>query len=143
MTDKEKHGPRWSTVGVVGAGAAVAVALARRRERTAEAGRSYAVVINLPQEKLCPRGEHLTPPLAEVAEHARVTVEPTVEGRGSQVRAVTDEPGFDLRTSLRTAKQLLETGEALHAPPEPSGRGPAARWVTDRFDHLLAAGSTR
>jgi hypothetical protein len=143
MSSNEKHRVRWTALGIAGVGAAGAAALARRPARTVRSGRSYAVVINLPEDKLRPRGEHLTPPLAEIAEHAEVTIEPTVEGRGSQVRAVTHDPGFDLRSSLRTAKQLLETGEALHAPPEPSGRGPAGRWVTERFDNLLASGGAR
>jgi len=106
----------------------------------AEIGRSYGVVINLPREELSSDGGRLSQPLAEVAEHADITVTPTTEGRGTAVLAVSHEPSFDLRGALRSAKQTLETGEILRVPPEPAARGPVATRLTDWSDRMLSSG---
>jgi hypothetical protein len=143
MTSKPKKVLRWSALSAALAGSAGVAALRRRAQRTRSDGDAYAVVVNVPVEKLRPQGAHWTPPLAEIAEHARLSVEPTPEGRGSQVLAISHDPPFDVRAELRAAKQLLETGEVLLAPPEPSGRGQARQRITARFDRLLGAGGQR
>lgn len=116
------------------------VVMARRRGRIAEKGRAYGVVINRPREELCSDGSQLTPPLANLTEHARITVTPTAEGRGSQVLAVTHERSFDVRGALRSAKQIVETGEVLRAPLEPAARGPVGTWLTRYGDRMLSSG---
>jgi hypothetical protein len=143
MTGVAKRVLRWGGLTAAAAGAAGAVAVRRGRAQVRGNGKVYAVTINLPAEKLCPRGEHWTPPLADVAAHAKLTMEPAPDGRGTQVLAVADDPDCDVRGRLRAAKQLLETGEELLAPPEPSGRGPLAQRLTYRIDSVLGAGGRR
>lgn len=130
---------------VVGAGAATAglalVGLQSRKHRSST--RSYAVVVNLDEDKLCPQGEHLTPPLERLAEFAEVRLRRAPNGRGTQVLAVARRSGVDVRARLREAKQLLETGEVLWSDPWPAARDAAAQRTTRWVDQALARGGWR
>ncbi|AVT35036.1 hypothetical protein C6361_33960 [Plantactinospora sp. BC1] len=95
----------------------------------AAGSRSYAVTIDRPPAELAPDGQ-LPEPLAGLGPGVTVTVRPAPGGRGTELVAVLceDEPpplarlsawltGEDrreaVRTALRQAKQLAETGEVL------------------------------
>jgi hypothetical protein len=131
--------------GAAGAAGAVALGAAGylRRRRDDGAKSSYAVVINLPEEKLRPQGAHLTPPLERVAEHADVTLRRPPNGRGTQVLATARRPGVDVRQRLREAKQQLETSEALRVESWPAARGRIGQWLTRRADRKLVRGGWR
>lgn len=72
-------------------------------------------------------------PLRRVAESLEIRVQPAPGDKGfevhARVRADTglageEDPGRVLRTALRDAKQVFETGEILRATPRPHGARP-------------------
>lgn len=130
---------------VVGAGAAAAgLALIGAQSRKRGFGtRSYAVLVNLDEDKLFPRGEHLAPPLERLTEVAEVRLQRPPNGRGTRVLATARRPGVDVRAQLREAKQLLETSEVLWAEPWPAARDAAAQRTTRWVDEALARGGWR
>ncbi|MEN3613458.1 hypothetical protein [Plantactinospora sp. ZYX-F-223] len=97
--------------------------------QAAARSRSYAVTIDRPPAELAPDGQ-LPEPVASLGPGVTVTLRPAPGGRGTELVAVLceDEPlplarlsarllGEDrraaVRTALRQAKQLAETGEVL------------------------------
>ncbi len=96
--------------------------------------RWLAVTVNYPPERL--RGSELPEPVAKLTDQAEVRVQPAPGGRGIELAMRRLEPpagglpglaarlgGADprqqLRTALRDAKSLIETGEVIR-PDEPA-----------------------
>jgi hypothetical protein len=74
-------------------------------------------------------------PLRRIAEALEVRLQPAPGDKGFEVHARVkdgadeavfgdDEPDQALRTALRDAKQIFETGEVLRAVPRPHGKRP-------------------
>lgn len=72
-------------------------------------------------------------PLQRVADALEIRLEPAPGDKGFEVHArvregaafpTDDDPGRTLRTALRDAKQVFETGEVLQATPRPHGERP-------------------
>ncbi|BFM25778.1 hypothetical protein [Microbacterium sp. che218] len=72
-------------------------------------------------------------PLHRVAESLEIRVQPAPGDKGFEVHARVREgselagekdPGAQLRTALRDAKQFFETGEVLRSTPRPHGERP-------------------
>ncbi|KTR07228.1 hypothetical protein [Curtobacterium luteum] len=72
-------------------------------------------------------------PLERVAGSLEIRLEPAPGDKGFEVHARVregadvpgdDDPGKTLRTALRDAKQVFETGEVLQATPRPHGERP-------------------
>ncbi|MGL3200015.1 MULTISPECIES: hypothetical protein [Curtobacterium] len=72
-------------------------------------------------------------PLERVAGSLEIRLEPAPGDKGFEVHARIregadgsgdDDPGKTLRTALRDAKQVFETGEVLQATPRPHGERP-------------------
>jgi hypothetical protein len=114
----------------VAAAAAAGAAAARRRARRANTGgsraggatsapASYVVTVNKPADQLH-TDMGLVEPLALLAKEYEVTVRPGRREALSVVGVRATDPEAKLR--LREAKQLIETGEVLHAEGQPEGR---------------------
>jgi type II secretory pathway pseudopilin PulG len=85
--------------------------------------RWHAVTVNRPAEVVAPGGQ-LPGPLAELGETIEVRLVPAPGDRGTEVHARLAGGGDkqrlrQLRTALRDAKQLVETGEIL-SPDKPA-----------------------
>lgn len=72
-------------------------------------------------------------PLQQVADAFEIRLEPAPGDKGFEVHARVragvdlppdDDPARTLRTALRDAKQVFETGEVLRATPRPHGERP-------------------
>lgn len=142
MTSLTNH-PRSKALllmGAVGAGAAYA---RKRGERLVGRKDLYCVVVNRPADELEPEPGRFAPPLADIARHATLQLHPAQAGRGTSVRAEATEQGVDVRSELRAAKQVLETGEELRVDRSVADRDPTAQRTTDLMDRLLAKGGGR
>jgi hypothetical protein len=128
-------------MGAVGTG----VAYVNKRTNRVIGGRrdAYSVVINRPREELETGLGTYAGPLTSLASHARLDLAAGPGGRGTVVRARTDDANVDVRAELRSAKQLLETGQVLRADAWPANRGPAAQKITGVVDRLLSKGGGR
>lgn len=140
MAKKSTSRARRAGTAAAAAAAGLGAAGYLRRRRNDDAKSSYAVVINLPEDKLRPQGAHLTPPLERVAEHADLRLRRPPNGRGTQVLATAHQPGVDVRQRLREAKQQLEISEALQVEAWPAARGRFSQWLTRRADRKLLRG---
>lgn len=128
-------------MGAVGAGAAY---VSKRTNRVVGGRKdAYSVVINRPRDELETGPGRYAGPLTSLAGHARLDLAAGPGGRGTVVRARTDDSTVDVRAELRSAKQLLETGQVLRADAWPADRGPAAQKITDAVDRLLSKGGGR
>jgi hypothetical protein len=129
---------------VAGVGAGVLVA---RRMTTRQLGggaarvapdRWHTVTVNRPPEEVAPAGR-LPEPLAGLGDTVEVQIRPAPGGRGTELaarprtsapsglrgavaRAAGNDPRPALRTALRQAKQLAETGEVLEPDTPPTSR---------------------
>ncbi|HYN96116.1 MAG TPA: hypothetical protein VES42_19905 [Pilimelia sp.] len=122
-TRRRGHWPTDKQVGAVGAAA------------KDEPPRWYVVTVNMQLDEVMPAGQ-LPEPLAELGDAIEVQVRPAPGDKGTELAArLTDgepsgvggavarltgaDPRQDVRSALRKAKQLLETGEVLsaHSPP--------------------------
>jgi hypothetical protein len=100
------------------------------------------VTVNCPPERLAPGGGGLPEPITKLSGRAEVSVEPAPGGRGTELglRPVTpppaglpglvvrlrgSDPRQELRSALRDAKSLIETGEVIR-PDEPPSTHPTA-----------------
>ncbi|GAA4078078.1 hypothetical protein [Actinomadura miaoliensis] len=123
---------------VVGAG--MAWRRLARRKRARDAGsRWLAVTVNCAPERLSPEPE----PMARIRDIAEVTTRPAPGGRGTELaarlldprsagkirRLTGTDPRLRVRTALRDAKSLVETGEVLlpDAPPTTHPPSPAGK----------------
>lgn len=140
LHSKRNRGKALLVMGAVGAGAAYA---RKRGERLIGRKDVYTVVVNRPAGELEPEPGDFAQPLAAVARHARLELRPAQGGRGTCIRAEASEPGADVRRELRTAKQVLETGEELRVDRTIADRGQKAQKATDLMDRLLAKGGGR
>jgi hypothetical protein len=121
--------------------------LAVRRMTTRQVGdgaarvardRWHTVTINRPREEVAPDGR-LPEPLAALGDAVEVQVRPAPGNRGTELaarprtgapsglgavvaRAAGADPRQDVRTALRQAKQLVETGEVLEPDTPPTTR---------------------
>jgi hypothetical protein len=125
-------------IGAVGAGGLVARrALAGRAGGSGTgADRWHAVTVYRPIDEVAPGGR-LPEPLAALGDRIETRLQPAPGDRGTEVHARlvgsgpdgAEDPGgaespvAQLRTALRTAKQLLETGEVLE-PDRPGTTTP-------------------
>jgi hypothetical protein len=134
------------TVAVAAVAAGVAVGIATRLKARAtgrcpyghEAGRWLVVTVNCPPERL---SGGLPQPLERLRDSVELEVRPAPGGRGTELaarprdgvvagvvgRVRGDDPRQVVRSALRDAKSLIETGEVLRpdAPatrPTPGGR---------------------
>jgi hypothetical protein len=106
-----------------------------RRNAAAEADRWLVVTVNCPPDRLSSEID-FPEPLVQLGESVEITVRPAPGNRGMELAARLREPmptglasvsarlrGGDprqlIRTALREAKSLIETGEVLY-PDEPS-----------------------
>ena len=121
--------------------------LAVRRMTTRQVGdgtarvapdRWHTVTVNRPAEVVAPDGQ-LPEPLAGLGDAVEVQVRPAPGGRGTELaarprtsapsglrgvvaRAAGSDPRQAVRTALRQAKQLAETGEVLEPDKPPTTR---------------------
>ena len=127
-------------VGAVGAG----VAYARSRAPQPLGPKNAAsLVVNRPARELQPEPGVLAEPLRRLAEHATVEFAAAPGGRGTVVRAKSEDPGANVRDELRAAKQVLETGQVVAPDAWPAAREPSAQIVTEFLDRLMAKGGGR
>jgi hypothetical protein len=108
---------------------------ARDRDRDR---RWRAVTIDREPDEVAPGGR-LPQPLADLGDRIETRVRPAPGGRGTELaarlrapapsgaaglaaRARGSDPGQELRSALRQAKQLVEVGEVLAVDPTPHGR---------------------
>jgi hypothetical protein len=118
----------------VGAGVVAVRRVANRQSGNgarAAGDRWHPVTVNRPAEEVAPDG-NLPEPLAALGDAIEVRVRPGPGGRGTELaarlrqgppsglggvaaRAAGRDPRQDLRSALRQARQLLETGEILQA----------------------------
>jgi hypothetical protein len=131
---------------VVLAGVSAGV-LAVRRMTTRQVGdgaarvardRWHTVTVNRPPEEVAPDGR-LPEPLAGLGDAVEVRIRPAPGGRGTELaarprtrtpsglggavaRAAGNDPRQAVRTALRQAKQLAETGEVLEPDTPPTTR---------------------
>ena len=129
---------------LAGVGAGV---LAVRRMTTRQVGdgaarvardRWYTVTVNRPPEEVAPTGR-LPEPLTRLGDAVEVRIRPAPGGRGTELaarprnggpsglggavaRAAGSDPRQAVRTALRQAKQLAETGEVLEPDTPPTSR---------------------
>jgi hypothetical protein len=99
------------------------------------------VTVNCPPEQLAPGGQ-LPAPIAKLSGRAEASVEPAPSGRGTELglrpvipapaglpgllaRLRGSDPRQELRSALRDAKSLIETGEVIR-PDEPPSTHPTA-----------------
>lgn len=135
--------PRMGRTLLVASVAAGTVALRRRRaprtspDRVADADRARwrVVTVNRPPEDVAPDGR-VPEPLGELGDSVEVEIRRAPGDRGTELaarlrageptgpsaavaRITGDDPRQAVRTALREAKQLIETGEVLspHQPP--------------------------
>ncbi|UNX55055.1 hypothetical protein MF406_01855 [Georgenia sp. TF02-10] len=118
--------PRLAPVALAG-GAAAAVAWWRQRRPNRDAvgahGGGLVLTVDRPAAELDP----LPAPLADLGDRVDVELRPAPGGRGTEL-AATPRPGASgvdrdtLRTALREAKQIAETGEVLRLGDPPHGR---------------------
>ncbi len=124
-----------STARMATAAGAGAVAILTRRLVSAGHGRDrrqrwLAVTVNRSPEEIGPV-ESLPEPLRRLSSDIEVRIRPAAGDRGTELLAMpTNErvSAGDLRSALRQAKSLLETGLVLSADSQPSTHpGPAGR----------------
>jgi len=81
------------------------------------------------------------------AHEGRLTLRPAPGGRGTELRVTITgarrprRADRAVRTLLRRAKSVLETGEVVTTMYDPSARGPVAEAVTKRVREALATGA--
>ncbi|MFL6125359.1 hypothetical protein [Actinophytocola sp.] len=127
------------------AGAAAGVTAATRassaRQHRADENRWLAVTVNRPFDEVDPAG--LPAPLVELGDRIETRVRPASGDKGTELAARLREPGpsgvvarvagqdprQDVRSALRAAKSLLETGDVLRPDPPSTHPGPGGRLV--------------
>jgi hypothetical protein len=109
-----------------------------RRSANGALARWHVVTVNRPPGEVAPDGR-LPDPLAELGDLVEVQVRPAPGDRGTELaarlrrpeptgvrsaaaRVSGNDPRQELRTALRHAKQLCETGEVLKADTPPTAR---------------------
>jgi hypothetical protein len=105
-------------------GAFAAQRVVRARSAHTNTDRWLVVTVNCPPERL----NELPEPLRKLGDTVETKVRPAPGGRGSELAARPLQPGAsasDVRSALRDAKSLLETGEVLQ-PDRPSSTKPTA-----------------
>jgi hypothetical protein len=143
------------TAGVVAAASAGAV-LARRLQGRSQAygslgaeprSRWWAVTINRSPDEVLPDGQ-IPEPLARLGDLVEVEVVAAPGSKGTELRArlrspragesalgrlTGQDPRQQVRSALREAKQLIETGEVLRVDPVPHGKRPPtpAGWLVE------------
>ncbi len=100
--------------------------LKRRAARSHAGGHTWVVTVALPADQVLPGGRPPAP-LARFGDAVTVTTRPPADpGKGTELVVTVNRPGKasagDVRSALRQAKQLLETGEILRNDPVPHGR---------------------
>jgi len=111
----------------VGAGAAVAIggrAVVGRKASDRD-DRWLAVTVNCSPEQV----HELPEPLARLRADVEIRIRPATGDKGTEVlaRPIGDVSRADLRTALRQAKSLIETGSVLRPDPPATHPGPAGR----------------
>lgn len=126
---------RGLTATTVAAGVGVAVAVTRKRahRRRDEPGRWLSVTVNTSPERIG-GAQPLPEPLERLADRVEIRIRPAAGDWGTELSARPREsdPGSDalaeVRSALRQAKSIIETGEVLQADARPSAHpGPAGR----------------
>jgi hypothetical protein len=129
---------RTLVVAAVAAAGAVAIRQSTSRSRNGTESRWHAVTVNRPPEVVAPEGRP-PEPLARLGDRVEVRTRPAPGDRGTELlvrlrgaepsglrgaaaRIAGQDPRQELRSALRQAKQLLETGEILQADTPPSTR---------------------
>jgi hypothetical protein len=133
--------------GLAGAGSAAwlasrAVSSVLGQALSGPRSRWLKVTVACPPERLSPAGGQLPEPITRLMDRAEVSVEPAPGGRGTELglrpsipapaglpglvaRLRGSDPRQELRSALRDAKSLIETGEVIR-PDEPPSTHPTA-----------------
>jgi hypothetical protein len=126
------------------AGAAVGATAARRSTRhhdDEDENRWLAVTVNRTADEIATA--ELAAPLAELGDRVEIQVRAAGGDKGTELMARLREPGDtslaarmagtdprqEVRSALREAKALLETGEVLQPEPSSTHPGPGGRFV--------------